>query len=201
MLREKAGPGPSPGSPTDEAAVGQTPEALRTPRTHLLPATRQSLQLLLRDRGAFVETLEADFAPDWDELEFENWAPHVLDDMKPGPDEVGWWLWWVVASAGDVTRNRNQFIGHVGFKGPPTPGGNVELMYGLAPSARQQGLASEAVGELLHWASRSPHVRQVLATVAPDNTRSLRLLFAQGFKRKEDECDEEEWVLGRELAR
>jgi RimJ/RimL family protein N-acetyltransferase len=71
-------------------------------------------------------------------------------------------------------------VGGIGFKGQPE-GGCVEIGYGLAPSARGQGYAAEAVVALLamavdHGASR------VIADTALDNIASQRTLTRAGFR-------------------
>lgn len=70
-------------------------------------------------------------------------------------------------------------VGGIGFKGPPA-NGRVEIGYGLAPSARGEGLAAEAVSAVVALAS-SLHVSQVLASTAADNVASQQTLLHAGF--------------------
>ncbi|HQU00034.1 MAG TPA: GNAT family N-acetyltransferase [Acidimicrobiales bacterium] len=70
-------------------------------------------------------------------------------------------------------------IGGIGFKAPPVQG-HVEIGYGLAPSARGQGLASEAVMAIVDVA-RTQKVTKVLASTTHDNIASQRTLFHAGF--------------------
>lgn len=80
-------------------------------------------------------------------------------------------------------------IGDCGWFGPPDEQGRVEIGYGLAVSARRQGLGSEAVRQLLGWVGQQPAVRTVTAEVLVGNEPSLRLLAGLGFAllRQEDD--------------
>jgi RimJ/RimL family protein N-acetyltransferase len=71
-------------------------------------------------------------------------------------------------------------IGGLGFKGPPE-GGCVEIGYGLAPSARGQGYAAEAVAALLTVAA-DHGLSRVIADTALDNIASQRTLVRAGFR-------------------
>jgi RimJ/RimL family protein N-acetyltransferase len=72
-------------------------------------------------------------------------------------------------------------IGGIGFKGQPD-GGCVEIGYGLAPSARGQGYAAEAVIGLLTVAA-DHGLSKVIADTTLDNTASQRTLIRAGFRR------------------
>jgi RimJ/RimL family protein N-acetyltransferase len=71
-------------------------------------------------------------------------------------------------------------VGDVGWFGPPDEDGECEIGYGLAPSARRQGVATEAVGLLVQWV-QAQGVRSVRAEVLPDNAPSLALMARLGF--------------------
>ena len=71
-------------------------------------------------------------------------------------------------------------IGGLGFKGRPE-GGCVEIGYGLAPSARGQGYAAEAVIALLTVAA-DHGLSRVIADTALDNIASQRTLVRAGFR-------------------
>jgi RimJ/RimL family protein N-acetyltransferase len=71
-------------------------------------------------------------------------------------------------------------VGGVGFKGRPD-GGCVEIGYGLAPSARGQGYAAEAVAALLSIAA-DHGVTTVRADTTLDNVASQRTLTRAGFE-------------------
>jgi RimJ/RimL family protein N-acetyltransferase len=70
-------------------------------------------------------------------------------------------------------------VGGVGFKGRPA-GGSVEIGYGLAPSARGHGYATEAVVALLAVAA-DHGLSRVVADTTLDNIASQRTLVRAGF--------------------
>jgi len=79
-----------------------------------------------------------------------------------------------------VERGTGLAVGGVGFKGPPRDGA-VEVGYGLAPSARGRGLATEAVRALVELALADPEVAVVEAEVQAGNHASERVLLRAGF--------------------
>jgi RimJ/RimL family protein N-acetyltransferase len=86
-------------------------------------------------------------------------------------------------------------VGGIGFKGQPA-GGCVEIGYGLAPSARGNGYAAEAVVALLALATEHG-LSRVIADTALDNAASQRTLIRAGFRllRVDDELQLYEVLL------
>jgi len=80
-----------------------------------------------------------------------------------------------------VLESDGRAIGDAGFHGPPSADGELEIGYALVPASRGLGLASEAVGLLIAWASGQPGVQTIIARVDPGNVASLRLLGCLGF--------------------
>lgn len=78
-------------------------------------------------------------------------------------------------------RSHGLAIGGIGFKGPPSEGA-VEVGYGLVPSARGNGYATEALQAILDL-SATLHVRTVRADTDLDNIASQRVLEKAGFAR------------------
>ncbi|MBS1709897.1 MAG: GNAT family N-acetyltransferase [Armatimonadetes bacterium] len=74
------------------------------------------------------------------------------------------------------------FIGLTHTGGQPEP----EIKYVLRQPLWGQGLASEAVDALCTHARSTWGLTQVIATVAPENTASHRVLAKCGFSRWED---------------
>jgi RimJ/RimL family protein N-acetyltransferase len=84
-------------------------------------------------------------------------------------------------------RASGQAVGGIGFKGAPVDG-VVEVGYGLAPSARGQGLAAEALTALV--ATAAGHgVVLVRADTVPANLASIRTLEHAGFTRVAADAD------------
>ena len=81
-----------------------------------------------------------------------------------------------------ITRSSDgRAIGGIGFKGL-LDGGCVEIGYGLAPSARGQGYAAEAIIALLNMAA-DHGILSVIADTTLDNIASQRILKRAGFHR------------------
>ena len=80
-----------------------------------------------------------------------------------------------------ITRlSDGRAVGGVGFKGQPDDG-DVEIGYGLAPSARGHGYAAEAVIALLAMAA-DHGLSRVIADTTPENIASQRTLVRTGFR-------------------
>lgn len=79
-----------------------------------------------------------------------------------------------------VRRSDGLVVGDAGFHAPPDLRGAAEIGYGLAPSARGRGYASEALSALVSWAHAHGCVT-VLAEVEPGNEASLAVLGRCGF--------------------
>lgn len=77
-------------------------------------------------------------------------------------------------------RSGGLAVGGIGFFGCPDGHGRVEFGYGLVPSARGQGLASEAVEGALDHAARKG-ARVAVAEAETGNIASQRVLTKAGF--------------------
>lgn len=72
-------------------------------------------------------------------------------------------------------------VGGFGFFGPPDESGQVGFGYGLVPSARGAGLATEAVRVALEFASVWG-ARTAVADTDVNNTASQRVLVKNGLE-------------------
>lgn len=92
-------------------------------------------------------------------------------------------------------------VGSIGFFGPPSPADDgvpeAEIGYGLVEDARGRGVATEAVTGLLAHTDRIG-VR-VRASVAPDNTASVRVLAKCGFTQLRGADEDGHLVMARPL--
>jgi len=94
-------------------------------------------------------------------------------------------------------------LGSIGFFGPPSaaPDGvpEVEIGYGLVEDARGRGVATEAItGLLAHTDRLGVRVR---ASVAPDNTPSVRVLAKCGFTELRGSDEDGNLVMARPVSR
>lgn len=84
-------------------------------------------------------------------------------------------------------RSNGAAIGGIGFKGPPRDG-VVEIGYGLAPSARGHGYATEALRAIVDLAE-TLEITTVRADTDLDNTASQRVLEKAGFTAIREDTD------------
>jgi RimJ/RimL family protein N-acetyltransferase len=75
-------------------------------------------------------------------------------------------------------------IGEIGFVAPPADG-VATIGYGIVPSVRRQGFATEAIQGMSDWALEQPGVVEVRAETTPDNEPSARALLRAGFAEVE----------------
>lgn len=73
-------------------------------------------------------------------------------------------------------------VGTIGFFGPPSEDGEVMIGYGLVPTARGHGYATEAVGRLVELCRFQQGVRVILADTDTDNLASQGVLTKNGFE-------------------
>ncbi len=78
-------------------------------------------------------------------------------------------------------RSDHRAIGGTGFHRPPDEHGSVTIGYGLVPSARNKGYASEALRALLSLA-RAEGVVSVRGDADHDNTASQHVMTAAGMR-------------------
>ena len=80
----------------------------------------------------------------------------------------------------------------VGFIGLVHPGGQIhaEIKYAFRKSHWGRGLASEVVKALVEYAGETLQLSMLVATVAPENLASQRVLLKVGFSFVEQRNDE-----------
>jgi RimJ/RimL family protein N-acetyltransferase len=154
-----------------------SPVTILTPRLQLVLQTPDEVL-------AFVEAMppadRAEVSPDW------------LARVRATPAGDPWALSFSVVERGSAAA-----VGSCGFKGPPDPDGVVEVAYGIDPSHRGRGLATEATGGLVGFALASGRVRVIRAHTKPDNPASARVLAKCGFRRVGEVIDPEDGLVCR----
>ncbi|WP_233580698.1 GNAT family N-acetyltransferase [Streptomyces triticirhizae] len=85
-----------------------------------------------------------------------------------------------------VERATGLVVGSIGFGWPPLDG-VVEFGYGVVPSRRGHGVATEAARALVAFALAAPGVREVRASAELTNPASLRVLLKAGLRRTGDD--------------
>lgn len=110
---------------------------------------------------------------------------------QPDPDS-DWWAPFFFIRQEDRTM-----IGLGGFKGPPDADGVAEFGYAIAPSCRNQGLATEAVTALVQYLFSISRVTVARACTLPGPSASTRVLEKCGFKHVDDVIDPEDGPVWR----
>lgn len=123
----------------------------------------------------------------------ERWAPGF---PSPGERAAATRFLADCATSGDPTpfgsyairlRADGLVVGGIGFHGAPDGRGHVTIGYGLVPSVRGKGYASEALRALLRFA-RERGVACVHGDTDLDNTASQHVMTAAGMRFvKQDE--------------
>jgi len=98
---------------------------------------------------------------------------------------------------GIVHSADNMLIGLCSFGGPPTADGIVEISYGIAPSYRQRGFATEAAQMLIARALASGRVRTLRAHTLPERNASTKVLEKCGFTLQEEVTHPEDGLIWR----
>jgi len=147
-------------------------------------AVRTTSRLILRrfpwtDVRAIVEGGRLDdWAPDY---------PHEGDAVIAGSlhragksaaavaGDSSWGHWQV------LERSSGLVIGGIGFLAPPESG-TVEIGYGIVPSRRGRGYATEAVVAIVAGVSGEAAITAVTAATDHDNLASQRVLEKAGFR-------------------
>lgn len=97
------------------------------------------------------------------------------DGPVPAGDGVGVFGHYQVTE-----RDGARVVGGIGFRGPPQDG-EAELGYGIVPSCRNRGYATEVLVALCAAALLTGDLCSVVATTEPDNLASKRVLVKAGF--------------------
>jgi ribosomal-protein-alanine N-acetyltransferase len=157
---------------------------ITTPRLRLIPATADHLTSELDGASALAASLDV-YVPDtWPQRSQECLDP---DERRIKIDQIvqevrsrqGWGLHFIVFASTDA---KPCLIGYIGFAGPPSAEGALEVLLGIVSDRRRNGYASEAVQGLLAYAFRSPEVTLVMAETGADNAGSIGVLRKCGFR-------------------
>lgn len=79
-----------------------------------------------------------------------------------------------------VERGTGQVVGTAGFHGPVMDG-ELEISYGIVPSACRRGYATECLGLLVRFARAEPDVEFLTAHTEEPNIASQNVLLNGGF--------------------
>lgn len=101
------------------------------------------------------------------------------------PRQFAWYTYWLI-----VVRAGPFGAGLAGFKGIPSPSGEVEIGYGIDPQYQGKGYMTEAARALIDWAFQEPSCRAVIALNTKKwNVASQRVLLKSGMTVNEETDD------------
>ena len=142
----------------------------------------------LRDLSNSIRPTSLSFSAEEDSLPPDFVARASLQHVEAegGP---GWCTTYYI-----VRDEDKKIVGSGCFKSLPREG-SVEVGYGIAPSARRRGAATQAVKEFVEIAFCNGMVR-VFAEVEAENQASARVLHAAGFVLVGSREDEEDGTVG-----
>jgi RimJ/RimL family protein N-acetyltransferase len=152
---------------------------VHTPRLILVAATPELARAEVDDRARFAELLDAEVPASWPPETLADALPFFLGLLEANPEWAGWLGWYAIGR--EAAGKPRRLVGSVGFKGPPTDTGDVEIGYSVLPQCQGRGYASEMVRGLCGWAFGHRSVRRVLAETTADNVASLRVLRKLDF--------------------
>ena len=156
---------------------------LRTARLDLIAATPEHLRVELESPTLLGEALGAAIPADWPPGVYDRDAMEFFRNrmLELGERSHGWFSWYAIRR--EEAGAPRMLVGAVGYLGPPSDDGSVEIGYSIASEARGQGYATEIIGALVGRALLDPAVRRVLAEAHESNTPSVRALERHGFTR------------------
>jgi RimJ/RimL family protein N-acetyltransferase len=100
-----------------------------------------------------------------------------LRALQADPAQVPWHIRLM------VHRDERCAIGSIHMKGPPGADGTVDMGWGVEPTYRDRGFATEAAQGVLAWVLGQPGVRRVTARIQPENLPSIRVARRLGLRQ------------------
>ncbi|HET9956938.1 MAG TPA: GNAT family N-acetyltransferase [Polyangiaceae bacterium] len=94
-----------------------------------------------------------------------------------------------------IEPHARALVGLGGFKGPPSSDAVVEIGYAIAPAFQGQGLATDAVAQMVRRAFEHASVRAVDAHTLGHANPSTRVLEKSGFRKIGEVRDPDEGLI------
>jgi [ribosomal protein S5]-alanine N-acetyltransferase len=157
---------------------------LETNRLRLVQCTVRQLEKLIEGPNAFTAAFGHRVVDDY--------RGFSLAKLTEPSADADWWAPFLF-----IRREEGGMIGMGRFKGPPDSAGVVEFGYGIAPSCRGQGLATEAAAVLVQHLFGTGRLTVACAHTLPAPSASTRVLEKCGFRHVEDVVDPEDGPVWR----
>jgi RimJ/RimL family protein N-acetyltransferase len=145
------------------------------------------LRLVLQSTEEVLARIRAMSAADQAEV-----SPEWLARLRAAPSASPWTHGFAM-----VHGTRGDVIGSCGYRGPPDPGGIVEIAYGVNEDQQGLGYATEAAEALTRYAFETGQVRVVRAHTRPRENASTRVLTRCGFRYVGEVNDPEDGPVWR----
>ncbi|SEN51186.1 ribosomal-protein-alanine N-acetyltransferase [Lihuaxuella thermophila] len=159
----------------------------------MIPCSVRIAKLIFdEDRDQLSRLLGAKVPSEWPTQDTKDIVPLYLSSLEADPEMLGWGIWIA------IHQKENTVVGDMGFKGKPDESGTVEIGYGIIPSYRNNGYATEAAGLLINWAFSHSAVKKVIAECLPDHAPSVRVLEKLNMQRTVVEDNMQKWELTRQ---
>lgn len=157
------------------------------PRLQLIDGNLELLTAAIAGAEALERLLGVSVADGW--AGFPEALPVLCAAYSQHPEGQEW------GSLFFVERQVKVLVGLGGFKGPPSSEGLVEIGYAIAPTFRGQGLATDAVAQMLRRAFEDASVRAVDAHTLGHANPSTRVLEKSGFLKIGEANDPDEGAI------
>jgi ribosomal-protein-alanine N-acetyltransferase len=157
------------------------------PRLKLVDGNLELLTAALAGEGALAALLGVSVADDW--AGFPEALPILRASYTENPEGHEWGSLFFVEPRARV------LVGFGGFKGPPSSDALVEIGYAIAPAFQGQGLATDAVGQMVRRAFEDATVRAVDAHTLGRANPSTRVLEKSGFRRVGEAHDPDDGLV------
>jgi RimJ/RimL family protein N-acetyltransferase len=161
---------------------------LNTERTRLIPITIDIINNI--ENGSLNDNNSYDFHynDEWPEDDLYEAIP-VFRNLLEMNGTDGFNLWII------IFKKTNMIIGSAGYIGRPDDSGDVEIGFGVIPSAYGRGFCSEAVRALVDWGLQDNDVKSIVAHCSPHNAASQKVVEKLGFKFIKEDDNLQEWRM------
>jgi [ribosomal protein S5]-alanine N-acetyltransferase len=156
-------------------------------RLNLVDANLELLTAAISASSALEALLGVSVADGW--VGFPEALPVLRAAYAKAPNAHTWGSLFL------VEPHTRTLVGFGGFKGPPSSDALVEIGYAIAPAFRGQGLATDAVAQMVQRAFEDTIVRAVDAHTLGHANPSARVLEKSGFQKIGEANDPDEGVV------
>lgn len=162
-------------------------EGTAATRLKLVDGNLELLTAAVASNEALGALLGVSVADDWSG--FPEALPILRESYAKTPGGQTW------GSLFFVDSQSRTLVGFGGFKGPPSAEGAVEIGYAISPAFQGQGLATDAVAQMVQRAFASAAIRAVDAHTLGHANPSTRVLEKSGFRKIGDVHDPDAGVI------